>query len=187
MNLYLIIIVFIILFLVSTIPINAKEYVNEKYGIKFEYPDEWELQPNKNLSLDIKNKISLVNLYPDPDSNNLNFLSLVIYNNVTNPDVFLNEFKKELYINKEANIDVLNIKKYKNIRGQSTLLIKTIYTPIATGSLSDFDLTSSEIMHILFQEDGIGYKITYSLPLDLAYKYQNDVFSIALQIRDNKR
>ena len=41
MNLYLIIIVSIIFFLVSTIPINAKEYVNEEYGIKFEYPDEW--------------------------------------------------------------------------------------------------------------------------------------------------
>ena len=126
-------------------------------------------------------------MYPDPDSNDLNFVSLVIYTNVTNPDLFLNEFKKELNSNKEANIDVLNIKKYNNIRGQLTLLIKTIYTPISTGALSDFDLTSSEIMHILFHEDGIGYKITYSLPLDLAYKYQNDVFSIALQIRDNKR
>ena len=35
-------------------------------------------------------------------------------------------------------------------------------------------------------EDGTGYKIIYSFPPDIAYKYQDDVFSIVSQIRDNK-
>jgi hypothetical protein len=70
-------------------------------------------------------------------------------------------------------------------------LIKTIYTPIQTESLSDFASSSSssssnEVTYILFYEDKTGYKITYSLPTDIAYKYQDDVLSIVSQIRDNK-
>ena len=83
----------------------------------------------------------------------------------------------------------MDIKKYTNVRGQPTILIKTIYTPIQTESLSDFASSSSssnEITHILFYEDETGYKITYSLPPDIAYKYQDDVISIVSQIRDNK-
>jgi hypothetical protein len=70
-------------------------------------------------------------------------------------------------------------------------LIKTIYPSNQTESFSDFASSSSssssnEITYILFYEDETGYKITYSLPPDIAYKYQDDVFSIVSQIRDNK-
>jgi hypothetical protein len=86
----------------------------------------------------------------------------------------------------------LDTKKYTNVRGQSTILIKTIYPSNQTESFSDFASSSSsssssnEITYILFYEDETGYKITYSLPPDIAYKYQDDVFSIVSQIRDNK-
>ena len=33
---------------------------------------------------------------------------------------------------------------------------------------------------------GLDYKIIYSFPLNIAYKYQDDVLSIVSQIRDNK-
>jgi hypothetical protein len=67
--------------------------------------------------------------------------------------------------------------------------IKTMHTPLLTKSERDFpSLPSSpnEITYIIFYEDGTGYKITFSFPLDIAYKYQDDVFSIVPQIRDNK-
>ena len=165
--------------------------MNEEFGIKFEYPDEWKLTTaNENLSSfhAEDDEILLANFHANPDPSIFNFVSLAAYTNMTNPDEFLEIFKKELNTTKKANIEVLDIKKYNNVRGQPTILIKTIYTPIQTESLSDFASSSSsnEVTYILFYEDKTGYKITYSLPTDIAYKYQDDVFSIVSQIRDNK-
>jgi len=177
-------------FLLSNV--YAKVYVNEEFGIKFEYPDEWKLTTaNENLSSfhAEDDEILLANFHADPDPSIFNFVSLAAYTNMTNPDEFLEIFKKELNTTKKANIEVLDIKKYTNVRGQPTILIKTTYTPIQTESLSDFASSSSssiEVTYILFYEDKTGYKITYSLPTDIAYKYQDDVFSIVSQIRDNK-
>ncbi|HEY6587731.1 MAG TPA: hypothetical protein VIY98_05510 [Nitrososphaeraceae archaeon] len=177
-----------IFFLISNV--YAKEYVNEEFGIKFEYPDEWKLTTaNENLSSfhAEDDEILLANFHADPDPSIFNFVSVAAYTNMTNPDEFLEIFKKELNTTKKANIEVLDIKKYTNVRGQPTILIKTIYTPIQTESVSDFASSSSnEVTYILFYEDKTGYKITYSLPTDIAYKYQDDVFSIVSQIRDNK-
>jgi hypothetical protein len=197
MNIYnitlgiLLVISFILLgfsFLLSNI--YAKEYVNEEFGIKFEYPNGWELTTAKeNLSsfnAEYEETL-LANFHADPDPNIFNFVSLVAYTNMTNPDEFLNIFKKEL--NEKTNIEILDIKKYNNIRWQSTILIKTIHTPLLTKSERDFaslPSTPNEITYILFYKDGTGYRITYSLPLDIAYKYQDDVLSIVSQIRDNK-
>ena len=197
MNIYnitlgiLLVISFILLgfsFLLSNI--YAKEYVNEEFGIKFEYPNGWELTTAKeNLSsfnAEYEETL-LANFHADPDPNIFNFVSLVAYTNMTNPDEFLNIFKKEL--NEKTNIEILDIKKYNNIRWQSTILIKTIHTPLLTKSERDFaslPSTPNEITYILFYKDGTGYRITYSLPLDIAYKYQDDVLSIVSQIRNNK-
>ena len=180
-----------IFFLLSNV--YAKEYVNEEFRIKFEYPDEWKLTTaNENLSsfhAEDDEKL-LANFQADPDPSIFNFVSVAAYTNMTNPDEFLEVFKKELNTTKKASIEVLDIKKYTNVRGQPTILIKTIYTPIQTESLSDFASSSSsssnEVTYILFYEDKTGYKITYSLPTDIAYKYQDDVLSIVSQIRDNK-
>ena len=197
MNIYnipretLLVISFVLLgfsFLLSNV--YAKVYVNEEFGIKFEYPDEWKLTTaNENLSSfhAEDDEILLANFHADPDPSIFNFVSLAAYTNMTNPDEFLEIFKKELNTTKKANIEVLDIKKYTNVRGQPTILIKTTYTPIQTESLSDFASSSSnEVTYILFYEDKTGYKITYSLPTNIAYKYQDDVFSIVSQIRDNK-
>ena len=177
-------------FLLSNV--YAKVYVNEEFGIKFEYPDEWKLTTaNENLSSfhAEDDEILLANFHADPDPSIFNFVSVAAYTNMTNPDEFLEIFKKELNTTKKANIEVLDIKKYTNVRGQPTILIKTTYTPIQTESLSDFASSSSssiEVTYILFYEDKTGYKITYSLPTDIDYKYQDDVLSIVSQIRDNK-
>ena len=178
-----------IFFLLSNV--YAKEYVNEEFGIKFEYPNEWKLiTANENLSSFHveENEILLANFHADPDPSIFNFVSVAAYTNMTNPDEFLETFKKGLNTKEKANIEILDIKKYSNVRGQSTILIKTVYTSIQTKSLSDFASSSSshEITYILFYEDDTGYKIIYSLPPDIAYKYQDDVISIVSQIRDNK-
>lgn len=173
--------------------IDAKEFINEEFGIKFDYPDEWELtRANENLSSFHAeyDEILLANFHADPDPNIFNFVSLAAYTNMTNSDEFLKIIKKELNTNDKANIEILDIKKYNNIRGDSTMSIKTMHTPLLTKSERDFaSLPSSspnEITYILFYEDATGYKITFSFPLDIAYKYQDDVFSIVPQIRDNK-
>jgi hypothetical protein len=181
-----------IFFLLSNV--YAKEYVNEEFGIKFEYPDEWKLTTaNENLSLfhAEDDGILLANFHSNPDPSIFNFVSVAVYTNMTNPDEFLKIFKQELNTNEKTNIEILDTKKYTNVRGQSTILIKTIYPSNQTESFSDFASSSSssssnEITYILFYEDETGYKITYSLPPDIAYKYQDDVFSIVSQIRDNK-
>ena len=181
-----------IFFLLSNV--YAKEYVNEEFGIKFEYPDEWKLTTaNENLSSfhAEDDEILLANFHADPDPSIFNFVSVAAYTNMTNPDEFLKIFKQELNTNEKTNIEILDTKKYTNVRGQSTILIKTIYPSNQTESFSDFASSSSssssnEITYILFYEDETGYKITYSLPPDIAYKYQDDVFSIVSQIRDNK-
>ena len=200
MNIYnitlgiLLVISFILLgfsFLLSNI--YAKEYVNEEFGIKFEYPNGWELTTAKeNLSsfnAEYEETL-LANFHADPDPSIFNFVSVAVYTNMTNPDEFLKIFKKELNTNEKTNIEILDTTKYTNVRGQSTLLIKTIYPSNQTESFSEFASSSSsssnEITYILFYEDETGYKITYSLPPDIAYKYQDDVFSIVSQIRDNK-
>ena len=173
--------------------IDAKEFINEEFGIKFDYPDEWELtRANENLSSFHAeyDEILLANFHADPDPNIFNFVSLAAYTNMTNSDEFLKIIKKELNTNDKANIEILDIKKYNNIRGDSTMSIKTMHTPLLTKSERDFaSLPSSspnEITYIIFYEDGTGYKITFSFPLDIAYKYQDDVFSIVSQIRNNK-
>jgi hypothetical protein len=173
--------------------IDAKEFINEEFGIKFDYPDEWELtRANENLSSFHAeyDEILLANFHADPDPNIFNFVSLAAYTNMTNSDEFLKIIKKELNTNDKANIEILDIKKYNNIRGDSTMSIKTMHTPLLTKSERDFaSLPSSspnEITYIIFYEDGTGYKITFSFSLDIAYKYQDDVFSIVPQIRDNK-
>ncbi len=173
--------------------IDAKEFINEEFGIKFDYPDEWELtRANENLSSFHAeyDEIVLANFHADPDPNIFNFVSLAAYTNMTNSDEFLKIIKKELNTNDKANIEILDIKKYNNIRGDSTMSIKTMHTPLLTKSERDFaSLPSSspnEITYIIFYEDGTGYKITFSFPLDIAYKYQDDVFSIVPQIRNNK-
>jgi hypothetical protein len=178
-------------FLLSNV--YASEYVNEEFGIKFEYPDEWKLTTgNENLSSfhAEDNEIILANFHADPDPSIFNFVSVAVYTNMTNPNEFLETFKKGLNTKEKANTEILDIKKYTNVRAQSTLLIKTIYTSIETESLSDFASSSSsssnEITYILFYEDETGFKITYSLPPDIAYKYQDNVISIVSQIRDNK-
>jgi hypothetical protein len=179
-----------IFFLLSNV--YAKEYVNEEFGIKFEYPDEWKLTTaNENLSLfhAEDDGILLANFHSNPDPSIFNFVSVAVYTNMTNPDEFLKIFKKELNTNEKTNIEILDTTKYTNVRGQLTILIKTIYPSNQTESFSDFASSSSssnEITYILFYEDETGYKITYSLPPDIAYKYQDDVFSIVSQIRDNK-
>jgi hypothetical protein len=199
MNIYnipremLLVISFVLLgfsFLLSNI--YAKVYVNEEFGIKFEYPDEWELTTaNENLSLfhAEDDEILLTNFHADPDPSIFNFVSLAVYANMTSPDEFLKLIKKELNTNETANIEILDIKKYNNIRGESTMLIKAMYTPLVTKSKRDFASLPplpNERTYILFYEDGTGYKITYSFPSDIAYKYQDDVLSIVSQIRDNK-
>ena len=172
--------------------VYAKVYVNEEFGIKFEYPDEWKLTiANENLSSFYAedDEILLANFHADPDPSIFNFVSLAVYANMTNPDEFLKLIKKELKSNETANIEILDIKKYNNIRGESTMMIKAMYTPLLTKSERDFaSLTPSpnERTYILFYEDGIGYKITYSFPSDIAYNYQDDVLSIVSQIRNNK-
>jgi len=172
--------------------VYAKVYVNEEFGIKFEYPDEWKLTTaNENLSSfhAEDDEILLANFHADPDPSIFNFVSLAVYANMTNPNEFLKIIKKELNTNETTNIEILDMKKYNNIRGESTMLIKAMYTPLLTKSEKDFvSLTQSpnERTYILFYEDGTGYKISYSFPSDIAYKYQDDVLSIVSQIRDNK-
>lgn len=191
MNIYTIILVIVIFFVFLGLSSNvyAKEYVNEKYDIKFEFPDEWELTTtNEMVSFHGEyDKILLANFYANPDPNISNFVSLTIYINITNPDNFLKIVRNELNTDDKGYTEILDIKKYKNVRGDSTLLIKTIYTPKLIGLLGEVDSSHDERTYILFYKGGIGYKIIYSLPLDIAYKYQDDVFSIVQQIRDNKR
>ena len=199
MNIYnipretLLVISFVLLgfsFLLSNV--YAKVYVNEEFGIKFEYPDEWKLTTaNENLSSfhAEDDEILLANFHADPDPIIFNFVSLAVYANMTNPDEFLKLIKKELNTIETANIEILDMKKYNNIRGESTMLIKTMYTPLLTKPERDFASlppSPNERTYILFYEDGTGYKITYSFPSDIAYKYQDDVLSIVYQIRDNK-
>jgi len=199
MNIYnipretLLVISFVLLgfsFLLSNV--YAKIYVNEEFGIKFEYPDEWKLTTtNENLSSfhAEDDEILLANFHADPDPCIFNFVSLAVYANMTNPDEFLKLIKKELNTIETANIEILDMKKYNNIRGESTILIKTMYTPLLTKSERNFASlppSPNERTYILFYEDGTGYKITYSFPSDIAYKYQDDVLSIVYQIRDNK-
>ena len=98
-------------FLLSNV--YAKVYVNEEFGIKFEYPDEWKLTTaNENLSsFHVEDdEILLANFHADPDPSIFNFVSLAAYTNMTNPDEFLEIFKKELNTTKKANIEVLDIK-----------------------------------------------------------------------------
>lgn len=100
-----------IFFLISNV--YAKEYVNEEFGIKFEYPDEWKLNTaNENLSSfhAEDDEILLANFHADPDPSIFNFVSVAAYTNMTNPDEFLEIFKKELNTTKKANIEVLDIK-----------------------------------------------------------------------------
>ena len=180
--------VLVIAFLVSLIPIYAKEYVKKEYEIRFNYPDEWELTTkNEMVSFsDEYNEILLAIFSADPDPNISNFVSLTIYTNMTNSNEFLNIIRNELNTDEKGDTEILDTKKYKNVRGDSTLLIKTLYTPKLTVSPGNFESKSDERTFIVFHEDEIGYKIIYSMPLGIAYKYQDDVFSIVQQIRNNK-
>ena len=82
-------------FLLSNV--YAKEYVNEEFGIKFEYPDEQELTTaNANLSSSHAefDEILLANFHADPDPSIFNFVALSAYTNMTNPDVIFKDHQK---------------------------------------------------------------------------------------------
>ena len=82
----------------------AKEYLNEEFGIKFEYPDEWKLTTSKeNLSAfhAEDDEILLVNFYADRVDSIFNIVSVAAYTNMTNPDEFLKIFNNELNKNEK--------------------------------------------------------------------------------------
>ena len=159
----------ILLFSFLSSHVYAKEYVNEEFGIKFEYPNEWELTTaNENLSLfhSEYDEILLANFHVNPDPNIFNFVSLAAYANMTNQDEFLKMIRKELNTTETTNIEILDMKKYNNVRGESTILIKTIHTPLLTKSERDFDslpASPNERTYLLFYLDGTGYKIVFIL------------------------
>ena len=78
--------------------------MNEEFGIKFEYPDEWKLTTaNENLSSfhAEDDEILLANFHADPDPSIFNFVSVAAYTNMTNPDEFLKIFNNELNKNEK--------------------------------------------------------------------------------------
>ena len=82
----------------------AKEYLNEEFEIKFEYPDEWKLTTSKeNLSAfhAEDDEILLVNFYADRVDSIFNIVSVAAYTNMTNPDEFLKIFNNELNKNEK--------------------------------------------------------------------------------------
>jgi hypothetical protein len=167
--------------------IDAKEFINEEFNIKFDYPDEWKsLKPEKaNFGIDYDKKPIAI-FYPDPNpAVEFNFVSLTVYTNMANLDQFEKTIRKELLTDEEAKQDILDIKKYKLNSGVLFVLIDTLYTPILTGVMSQFTAPSDERNYILFHKDNIGYNIAFSMPKEIENKYANNIHTIMNQIQGN--
>lgn len=65
--------------------IDEKEFINEQFNIKFEYPDEWktELLIHKTATFEIEyDEISIVSFNIDPEPPIFNFIILTAYTNI---------------------------------------------------------------------------------------------------------
>ncbi|MGD1835006.1 MAG: hypothetical protein ACPKQO_04725 [Nitrososphaeraceae archaeon] len=184
--------VFIILFSIiitsgffgSMMSINdvyGAEFVNEEFDIKFEYPDGWKLISYENKTSGIEyDKIGIVSFNPVPDPTvKHNFVQLDIYTDMPNLEQFVKTVKKELISNNNAEIQIQDIVKYS----EYVVGIYANYTPILKQSGLSSDI--QERVYWLFQRDGIGYNLSFSLPPFLYDKHLNPILSIPSQIINN--
>ncbi|MGD1835022.1 MAG: hypothetical protein ACPKQO_04805 [Nitrososphaeraceae archaeon] len=155
------------------------EFVNEKYDIKFEYPDEWEFKEYDIKSYGIEyDKITIAGFLPNPDPKaHYNFVAIKLYTDMLNLDEFVKIVKNEMLTDEGADVNIKDIIEYD----KPVVVIYTDYTPITKHIPS----STNEKNHMLFHRDGKGYDVSFSLPPDLVKKYIQDVLLIPSQITNN--
>lgn len=169
--------------------IDAKEFINEEFNVKFVYPDEWKSEPltgKKTTTFGIEYDETIIAILDiDPKPPILNYLILTAYTNMASLDQFEKTIRQKLLTDEEVNHNILDINTYvQNDSGIPFVFIKTLYTPIMTGSLAQFTSTI-ERDYLLFHKDNIGYEIMYSLTPDLQSKYADNIHNIIKQIKGN--
>jgi hypothetical protein len=170
--------------------IDAKEFINEEFNIKFEYPDEWKsdsLIGKKTTTFGIEYDETIIAILDiDPKPPILNYLILTAYTNMASLDQFEKTIRQKFLTDETVNHDILDINTYvQNDSGIPFVFIETLYTPIMTGSLAQFAATTIERDYLLFHKDNIGYEIMYSLTPDLQSKYADNIHNIMNQIKGN--
>jgi hypothetical protein len=158
----------------TAVIVEAKEYVNEEYNIKFEYPDEWKMF--ETLTIDNGkeyDKIIVGSLRPEPKapftySNQDPEISITTFSNMPNLDIFVKAVEKEL-ISVSENIFKKDQINQSNI--QFTIISQSVDAPNLGGY--------SENHYILFHEGDTGYTLTYSVPPEKKDLYRNDVLKLA--------
>ena len=180
----------VLLFVIHGInQIDAKEFINDEFDIKFDYPDEWKsdsLTGKKATTFGIEYDETIIAILDiDPKPPILNYLILKAYTNMASLDQFEKTIRQKLLTDEEVNHNILDINTYvQNDSGIPFVFIETLYTPIMTGSMAQFAFTI-ERDYLLFHKDNIGYEIMYSLTPDLQSKYADNIHNIIKQIKGN--
>ena len=104
---------------------------------------------------------------------------------MANLDQFEKTIRQKLLTDEKVKHNILDINTYvQNDTRIPFVFIETLYTPIMTGSLTQFTVTI-ERDYLLFHKDNIGYEIMYSLTPDLQSKYADNIHNIIKQIKGN--
>ena len=171
----------VLLFVINGInQIDAKEFINEEFNIKFEYPDEWKsvTLPMSNFGIEY-DAIPIAIFYPNPDpAAEFNYVSLTTYTNMVNLDQFEKTIRQELVTPVGLKYDIVDINKHQLDSGVIFVAIHTLYITASGDPLQQRN-------HILFHKDNIGYEIEYTLPIEIATKYATNIHNIINQIKGN--
>lgn len=172
-------IVFFTIILIHQQVYALKQYTNEEYNIKFQYPEEWmqlSYIPSKEFEIEY-DKIYLPELWMDVKNNAYENMQIILYTDEPNSKEFVKIIKKEVLYDPRTDFHIQDI-TYMTQTGLQSAMIYINYQDPLTGLSFNRD-------YILFANDGIGYAIKYVSEPHNTDKYLDNVLNITNQIINN--
>ena len=166
-----------------------KEYVNDEYNIRFQYPDEWQILDQEEEVFEIENDIRidlfLLRIEQKEEKYQIGepIIAIQVYPEIDSLKQLSKQVIKELHM--YNHYDIIDYKK-KYI-GDSA------YLNITYNSTPKMDIAKLNITDLLYYYLNTGYRISYAASPDFAtantknHQFMNDIFrSITQSVSNNK-
>ena len=175
-NIQLILVLSVVFLYVSPQVYALKEFVNDEYNIKFQYPEDWmQLQYTTSKEFEVEyDRIYLPELWMEVKINDYENMQIILYTDMPNLKEFVKTIKKEVIYDPIVENNIQDI-KYMNQTGLQSAIINTNHLDPLTGLSFNLD-------YILFDKNGVGYAIKYVSTPQNTDKYLNNVLNITNQI-----
>ena len=151
-----------------------KEYVNDEYNIRFQYPDEWEIIDQEEEIVEIETGIRIDLLLLRTEQKEAAYklgepvIGIQVYPIIDN----LKQLSKQV-INEMIKDNLYDVIDYKTKYNGSSK-----YLNITSHSTPKMDIAKLIITDLLYYNHDIGYRITYAVSPDLAPANMKNQFII---------